>query len=61
MTVSLFAFLVTKMVDLADLRISRPRPPKLSAADKRIQSIVKDIEVRGSFLYEPFFITVRIA
>ena len=56
MTVSLFAFLVTKMVDLADLRISRPRPPKLSAADKRIQSIVKDIEVRDLFL-----ITVRIA
>jgi hypothetical protein len=33
------------MVDLADLQIRRSVPPRLSADDKRIQSILKDIEV----------------
>ena len=33
------------MADLADLRVSRPKPPKLNATDKKIQTIIKDVEV----------------
>ena len=33
------------MAELADLRLSRPIPPKLNATDKSIQQIIKDVEV----------------
>jgi len=33
------------MAELSDLRILRPVPPRMTGADRRVQSILKDVDV----------------